>query len=110
MAKPYPLYDELSRRVEARTEKAIDIKCVAATINNISQNLSFEDAQIHYREIAALILHHDLLANNGILLSPIPFDGKVLNGGKGIIHYIMNLPPNLQQIIAQYIENPNVSI
>ena len=33
-----------------------------------------------------------------------PFDAKLLVGRKGIINYIMNMPPNLQQIIAEYIE------
>lgn len=107
--QPYPLYDELVRRVEARTEKAIDIKRVCTTINNIATTHTAEEMAEHYREIGALILHHELLANNGVLLSPIPFDGRVMAGGKGVLHYIMNLPPNLQQIIAQYVEDPDVS-
>lgn len=105
--KPYPLYDELSRRVEARTEKGIDIKRVCATINNIAATHTPEDTAEHYREIGALILHHELLANHGILLSSVPYDGRVMTGGKGLLYYIMNLPPQLQQILAQYVEDPN---
>ena len=109
MAQSYPLYDELVKRVEARTEKTIDIKRICTTINNISLTHTPSETTEHYREIGALILHHEYLSNNGVLLSPIPFDGKVMVGGKGVLHFIMNLPPNLQQIIAQYVEDPDVS-
>jgi len=107
--RPYPLYDELLKRVHARAEKTIDIKRICTTINNISLTHSQEDASEHYREIGALILHHELLSNNGVLLSPVPYDGRLMAGGKGVLNYIMNLSPILQQIIAQYIEDPNVS-
>lgn len=105
MSKHYPLYDELTRR----SESALDIKCICTTINNIAHTHTPEDVSEHYREIGALILHHDLIHNNGVLLSPVPYDGRIRVGGKGVLHYIMNLPPNLQQIIAQYIENYNIS-
>ena len=105
MAQSYPLYDELVKKVEARTEKGIDVKRICATINGISQSMKPEDANKHYTEIAALILHHEILSNGGVLLSAIPYDGKVMAGGKGILHCPMNLPPLLQQIIAQYIED-----
>jgi hypothetical protein len=108
MSQPYPLYDELAKRVAARSEKTIDIKRICTTINNIAQTHTPEEMSEHYREIGALILHHDIITN-GSLLSLIPYDGRIMVGGKGILHYIMNLPPNLQQIIAQYIEDPNVS-
>lgn len=105
MARPYPLYDELLKQVEERTEKAIDIKRVCTTINNIAQTLPPEAAAEHYREIGALVLHHELISNGGVLLSPVPYDGKVMVGGKGVLHYITNMPPILQQIIAQYVED-----
>lgn len=104
MPQDYPLYDTLLKQVESRTEKGIDVKRVCTTINNISQTLHPDAAAEHYREIGALILHHDLINNNGVLLSPVPYDGKVMVGGKGVLHYIMNMPPLLQQIIAQYVE------
>jgi hypothetical protein len=104
----YPLYDELVRRVEARSEKNIDIGRICSTINNIALTHSVEETTEHYREIAALILHYELLSNNGILLSSVPYDGRVMAGGKGVLHFIMNFPPLLQQIIAQYIEDPGL--
>lgn len=103
--RPYPLYDELVRRVEARTDKCIDIKRVCTTINNIPQSMSTDDAIRHHSEIAALILHYDIVHNGGILTSPVPYEGRVMAGGKGILHYLTNLPPLLQQILAQYIED-----
>lgn len=104
--KPYPLYDKLLQMVEMQKDKSIDIKRLCISINNIASTQSPEDAYEHYKEIAALILHHELVSNNGILLSTVPYDGKVMVGGKGIIYSIMNLPPLLQRIIAQYIETP----
>ena len=115
MTYPYPLYDELVKRVILRAEKTIDIKRICTTINNIDQTHSSKERDEHFREIGALILHHELLSNNGVLLSPVPYDGRVMagsngsNGGKGVLYYIMNLPPNLQQIIAQYVEDPDLS-
>jgi len=109
MARSYPLYDELSKRVAARTEKSIDLKRICTTINNIAQTHTPEEAAEHYREIGALILHHDMITN-GSLLSPVAYDGKLMVSGRGVLYNIMNLPPQLQQIIAQYIEDPNVSI
>lgn len=105
MAQLYPLYDDLLQRVESRAEKAIDIKRVCKTINNISLSLEAEDAMEHYREIQALIIHYEILNNGGVILSSVPFDGKVMTGRKGILNHMMNLPPLLQQIIAQYVED-----
>ena len=110
MAQPYPLYDELLKRVYARNEKTIDINRLCKTITNISFTLSQENTLDHYNEIQALIIHYDILSNGGVLVSPVPFDGKVMAGKKGILNYIINLPPLLQQIIAQYVDeyaNPN---
>lgn len=108
MSKPYPLYEVLLERVNNRELKDIDIKRVCSTINSIANNHSKEDANDHYREIAALVLHYELVNNDGVLLSSVPYDGKTVAGGKGIIFNMMNLPPLLQQIIAEYVMNPNV--
>lgn len=104
--QPYPLYDDLYHRVNERLDKAIDIKKICTTINSIAQPpTSAEEALAHYKEIGALILHHELLSNNGYLITQVPFEGKLMAGGKGLLYYIMTLPPILQQIIAQYIED-----
>lgn len=101
----YPLYDELAKRVDDRSDNSgIDLKRVCTTINCIAQLTPAESAYNHYSEIGAIILHYDLLENNGVLLSSVPYEGRVVMGGKGIIYYIANMPPKLQQIIAQYIE------
>lgn len=108
LLQSYPLYDELMKRVESRgvgsSEKALDIKRVCVTINSIGQSMTTDVASSHYQEIAALILHYSLLHpkhSSGV----VPFDGKVMVGGKGILYYINNLPPLLQQIIGQYVED-----
>lgn len=106
MARPCPLYDDLVKQVEARKEKNIDIKRICTTITNISQTApSDADAREHYDTIAALILHHEIINNGGIPLSANPYEGKIMIQGKGVLHTMMNLPPNLQQIIAQYVED-----
>lgn len=105
MALSYPLYDHLVKKVEARTEKNmdIDIRRICATINNIARTLNPVDCADHYKEIYMLILYHEIINNKGMLLSPTPFDPKIMDGHRGILMCIMNLPPQLQQIIAQYI-------
>lgn len=105
--QPYPLYDELYKKIQTRSEKDVDIRKVCTTINNIALTHTPEETEEHYREIEALILHHELLTNNGILLCEVPYDGRLMAGKKGILHSIMNFPPLLQQIIAQYIETPD---
>lgn len=99
----YPLYDELLRKVRQRKDKTIDIKRVCTTINNIAQTMSPEETKKHYEEILALIIHHERVAS-GMVLSVVPFDGKTMVGGKGVLFTMNKLPPTLQQIIAQYIE------
>lgn len=108
ICKPYPLYDELVRRVNERIDKSIDIKRICTTINNIWQTLPTEEAMKHYEELGALVLHHELVNNNGLVLSMTPYNAKIMFGDKGILYTIINIPPNLQQIIAQYIEDPNL--
>lgn len=105
MAQSYPLYDELLSRVQQSTDKTLDVRKMCMTINNIGQTLSTEQVTEHYREIAALILHHEV--KNGGTLSSVPFEGKVMIGGKGLLYQITNLPPILQQIIGKYVEDPN---
>lgn len=105
----YPLYEELEQKSLARADKNIDIKRLCTTINNISQTLSPELANEHYREIAALIYHHSMLAcvcvTGGSSSGSFPYDGKTMVGGKGLLFYITNFPAELQQIIAQYVED-----
>lgn len=104
MAQQYPLYEELLNRVKESTDKTVDIRKLCTTINSIGQTHTPDQVTDHYREIAALILHHEII--NGTV-SSIPFEGKVMIGGKGLLLQVSNLPVVLQQIISKYIENPN---
>jgi hypothetical protein len=101
MLQPYPLYDNLVTQVTSNQNKNVDIKRICNTINTLSQ--TSEDALELYREIATLIIHHNILHNEGS--DQVPYGGKIMVGGKGILMTIANLPPLLQQIIAQFIEN-----
>lgn len=109
MTSSYPLYDFLLQQVK-ENEKPVDIKELCLTINSIGK-LSAEDQKEHYDEIYQLMLHHELLTNGGILLSSIPYDGKIMFGKKksDVVNILMNLshvkiPILLKQILAQYVE------
>lgn len=102
-AKPYPLFDELYAKVSQKIDVPFDIKRICVTINIISQNMTAPESRTHYNEIAALIYHYAIIF--GQFNYTVPYDGKIMVGGKGILYYITNLPTLLQQIIGQYIED-----
>jgi hypothetical protein len=95
----YPLYDELQRLVNEKEDKSIDVNSVCLTLNAISRL-----TQIEQTEHAALILHHEMIENKGVLLTVIPYDGKLMPGNKNILFSFVKLPLALKQIIAQYID------
>ena len=98
----FPLYDLLLNTIKNKEDKCIDVTKICSTITSlaIDENL----ANIHYTQIAVLILHHELVTNSGVLLSIIPYDGKLMCGGRGILYSFIKFPPLLQQIISQYID------
>ncbi len=65
--------------------------------------------------IYVLIVHHYMISDSDkgtdLELKSVkltnkrsaPYNGKILNSGKGIIYTIDQLPPDLQQIIANYV-------
>lgn len=101
MSLPYPLYDQLVSNLSLREEKSIDLKKICATIKKISETSTPDETNEHYREIAALILHHEMITHGSI--SEVPFGGKLMPGSMGTLNYMLNLPPLLQQILAQYL-------
>lgn len=103
----YPLYDILVERVNNRENKVIDIGTVCATINNIESTLTKEQAESHYKEIYGLIVHHELKSNGHLSNGSLPYNSSTMISGKGILFDITKLPALLQQIIAEYIINPN---
>ena len=98
-----PLYDELARLVSLNEDLAVDIERVRLSINDIAKNLPYEQMLAHYLQIEGLIIHHNIVTNNGVTCK-VPYDGKLMGAGKGIINYMGQMPVKLQQIIAQYIE------
>lgn len=106
----YPLYDYLANKAEVNRDKIIDLTSLCATITQMSYDGTCPDYMKHYEEIAALIIHHDLISNRGVSLSHLPYEGKTMSNGKGIMHNFANFPPKLQRIIAYYVEDPVQSL
>lgn len=98
----YPLYDELIKRVNAKEEKNFNANEICVTLNNIS-SMSTQDQIDHYEELAALISKYELVENNGILLSAVPYEGKKMAGDKNILHNFIKFPLMLKYIIVEYI-------
>ena len=71
----YPLYDELLKRVSAKEEKNFNANEICVTLNTIS-SMETQDQIDHYEELAGLISKYELVENDGILLSAIPYEGK----------------------------------
>jgi len=96
MIKDYPLYDDLVEKIKLRETPNID---------NISNNLQSNDYLEHYNEVCALIIHHNFKSNFKSNMNILPFNSKIMFGGKGILFNISKFDPLLQQIIAQYIND-----
>ena len=106
MTQAYPLYDELLKRVRESEDKTLDVRKICTSIKSIGQTNTPDQVAEHYREIGALIIHHVVITTGG--LPSIPFEGKVMIGGKGLLFQVTNLPTLLQQIIWKYLEDPNL--
>lgn len=100
----YPLFDKLFSEIENKEVRTIDIAFIGNTFRTMGQNFPIEKVLSHYEEVMALIIHFYGLANKGKLSDFIPFDGKGMPGGKGILYNISNLPPILQEIIQDYLK------
>lgn len=102
--RPFPLYDEIVERIRNSPAQSIDLRRVCSTINSIHQHIEKQDeAQEILDTIFALCFHHELVENRGVMFRSTPYSGKVLEGGKGVLYTVTNLPPFLQQIIATFI-------
>lgn len=108
-----PIYSTLLNKVNTSPlEENLDWKRICSAINKLSDER--QDLAIHLEIIYALILHHDRLEQqtrplNRQKMNVIPYSGKTFDVGKpsdigrGVMYVVSNLPPQLQQIIAQYI-------
>ncbi len=100
-----PLYTELKSMVPVKFEPT----SLGPLINMLTGQ--------YVETIYALIIHHYRISNltNEASLSTIsgkrlaPYNGKILNSGKGIIYTIDQLPSDLQQIIANYVSSITTS-
>lgn len=107
LLKPHPLYDELLKRVNNSQNKNIDINSLSMTIKSIWKNSSEEDSNYHYSWIKSLIIHHELLTTNGVMLTSNCYNCKLMPSEKGELYTIVNLPSLLLQIISAYIDYHN---
>lgn len=110
MNRSYPLYEELKRRAEANADKNIDIWLLSTTITNIAYNSTPEDTKAHYDEIQALIMKFTEEKDGTVIV--LSHGAKTITGGKdgkGILNYTLNLEPKLQRILAEYIEDPDLT-
>lgn len=99
------LYDDLLKQINI--DGSIDIDRVCSTINNIFKHLPKADAEYHYKMIEVLILHHKTITD-GYELFDIPYNAQIMIGNRGILNNMEQLPPLLQHIIAQYVENYSI--
>lgn len=93
----YPLYDQLA---QIPIDGVIDLKMLASTINNI-RNLSNEQQLEHYNEMFALIYHHSQLQGSH---DQLPYEAKLINGGRGLIFTIEKMPTEVVHILANYLK------
>ncbi len=99
----FELYDLLLQRSRERDEKNIDIDKMCSTINSIAL-LDDKSSKEHYDELQVLLLHHESLKNNKVLLTKIPYNGIEQQGGRGVKYIFRQLQdPQLQQILYEYI-------
>ena len=103
MAQRFPLYDFLSTKSNNLKIDETEVRRVCAAINHILEDGN--DDRLEYLEILyALILHSYFLEPKGKTKpGMIPYTGRTFENGRGIIYTFSHLPPKLQQIIVQYV-------
>lgn len=92
-----PLYATLFEKTK-KSEIQMNWNTTSARINSMNE----KEMEILY----VLILSHFHLENKSFLdkRKMTPFKGKLMDGNKGILYTITDLPMRLQQIIYAYIE------
>jgi hypothetical protein len=91
-----PLYDELLEKVKMRPVQ-IEILVLCKTLRELYKE--------HAEFVFILIVHHEsFVATSTAKIKTMPYNGKKVDGGKGIVYMIKYLPPLLHQIINAYFE------
>lgn len=96
----YPLYEKLLEEIKKKEDVPINVMNCCEAINNIAL---LDHPEEHYQEIQALIMHHDALHHDNILLSKTPNDGYVLPSGKDVMYQFNKCPGVLKKIIIEYL-------
>jgi hypothetical protein len=92
MARQFPLYESLLKRIQKDAETPNWTR-LCSIISNLDEK--------HSETIASIIYHHSILNQGGN--EGIPYNGCSLNIGRGCTFTPETLPLILQLIIAQYI-------
>jgi hypothetical protein len=92
-----PLYSTLYEKTK-KSEVQMNWNLTSARINSMNE----KEMEILY----VLILSHFYVENKSFLdkRKMTPYKGKLMDGNKGILYTITDLPIRLQQIIYSYIE------
>lgn len=104
MVRSYPLYEELLQKCIDSGETEIDQNRLCATINKLGQTMDAKAVAEHYHEICALMIHHHAITTGNFTPSKLPYEAKIMPGGKGITFNSSNIPVILQRIIMAYID------
>lgn len=104
MVISYPLYEELIQKCLETPDVEVDTQRLCATINKLGQIMDNPSLFEHYNEICALIIHHSCIVNNNFSPTKLPYDAKIMPGGKGVTFNSANIPLILKRIIMAYIE------
>lgn len=97
MPQRFDLYDTIAKSVEEQPPQKRDIRKLCSTISSFPKE--------HRIVTQLLIIHHEQLNSSGSKTwRANPYKGKTFEGGKGIIYNYNFFPPDLQDIIARYVE------
>jgi len=97
MQQRFDLYDSIVQSVHDDPPRKRDMRKLCSIINSIPKE--------HRILIQLLIIHHEQLnGSSSKTWRANPYKGRTFEGGKGVIYNMNFFPPDLQDIIAKYIE------
>jgi len=97
MSQKFDLYDKIVISTEEQPPRKRDMRKLCSIISSFPKE--------HRIIMQLLILHHEQLNGSGSKTwRANPFKGRTFEGGKGVIYNFNFFPPDLQDIIARYVE------
>lgn len=94
-----PLYDYLEKRLISSGPQKLNLQAVATLINTVIRKAPVPArlAEVIY----ALIMHHEM--RQGGMFRSIALGGTIMGKTSGVTYELTNLPPDLQQMLAIFI-------